>query len=225
MTSETNAGVTNDRVRIAIATFPRLTALDAVGPYEVLQRVPHFDLVLVGHSEGVVRSDNGMLGLSVDAEFEDVPDPDVLVFPGGVGTRALQRDQRVLEWVRRAHDGTRFTTSVCTGSLVLGSAGLLEGLPATTHWATYRELEAVGATATSQRVVEHLDRRILTAAGVSSGIDMAIRLCELLVDDVAAKAAQLMVEYDPQPPFDAGAPDKVDDTVMTRVIEYASARD
>ena len=225
MTSETINEVTNDRVTIAIATFPRFTALDAIGPYEVLQRVPHFDVVFVGHSKGVVRSDNGMLGISADAEFEDVPDPDVLVFPGGVGTRPLQTDQRVLEWVRGAHAGTRFTTSVCTGSLVLGSAGLLDGLTATTHWATYRELEAVGATATAQRVVEHLDRRIITAAGVSSGIDMAIRLCELLVDDVAAKAAQLMVEYDPQPPFDAGAPDKVDDTVMTRVIEYAAIRD
>lgn len=225
MTSEPTTAATNDRVTIAIATFPRFTALDAIGPYEVLQRVPHFDVVFVGHSKGVVRADNGMLGLNVDAEFEDVPDPDVVVFPGGVGTRPLQTDHRVLEWVRRAHTGTRFTTSVCTGSLVLGSAGLLDGLTATTHWANYRELEACGATATPQRVVEHLDRRIITAAGVSSGIDMAIRLCELLVDDVAAKAAQLMVEYDPQPPFDAGAPDKVDDTVMTRVIEYAAVRD
>jgi transcriptional regulator GlxA family with amidase domain len=225
MTSQTSGEVTRDRVTIAIATFPRFTALDAIGPYEVLQRVPHFDVVFVGHTKGVVRSDNGMLGVSADAEFEEVPDPDVLVFPGGIGTRPLQTDRRVLDWVRAAHAGTRFTTSVCTGSLVLGSAGLLDGLTATTHWASYRELEVVGATATPQRVVEHLDRRIITAAGVSSGIDMAIRLCELLVDDVAAKAAQLMVEYDPQPPFDAGAPGKVDDTVMARVIEYAAVRD
>jgi transcriptional regulator GlxA family with amidase domain len=214
-----------DRLTIAVATFPKFTALDAIGPYEVLQRVPWFDVVFVGHTAGMVRSDNGMLGINADAEFEDVPNPDVVVFPGGVGTRPLQRDQRVLDWLRGAHAGTRYTTSVCTGSLVLGAAGLLDGLTATSHWATYRELEAHGATATPQRVVEHLDRRIITAAGVSSGIDMAIRLVELLVDDVAARAAQLMIEYDPQPPFDAGAPDKVGDDVMTRVVEYAALRD
>ena len=214
-----------DRVSVAIATFPRFTALDAIGPYEVLQRVPWFDITFVGHRAGEVRSENGMLGITADAEFEDLPNPDVLVFPGGVGTRPLQDDTRVLDWVRGAHATTRFTTSVCTGSLVLGAAGLLEGLAATTHWATYRELERHGAAATADRVVEHLDRRIITAAGVSSGIDMAIRLVELLVDDVAAKAAQLMIEYDPQPPFDAGAVAKVGDDVMTRVIEFARHRD
>jgi transcriptional regulator GlxA family with amidase domain len=122
------------------------------------------------------------------------------VVPGGVGSRLLLEDHRVLAWVRHAHRGTRLTTSVCTGSLVLGAAGLLEGLTATTHWAAYAELAATGATVTPQRVVEHLDRRIISAAGVSSGIDMALRLVELLVDGTAARASQLMIEYDPQPP-------------------------
>jgi transcriptional regulator GlxA family with amidase domain len=126
--------------------------------------------------------------------------------------------------VRAAHATTRYTTSVCTGSVVLGAAGLLEGLTATTHWSCYRELAAHGAEPTAQRVVEHLDRRILTAAGVSSGIDMALRLTELLFDRTAAQAAQLMIEYDPQPPFDCGSVAKSDDTVMTRVIEYAALR-
>ena len=130
----------------------------------------------------------------------------------------------MLEWVRHAHATTVFTTSVCTGSLVLGAAGLLRGLTATTHWACYPELEAHGAVATEQRVVEHLDQRIITAAGVSSGIDMALRLVELLVDRTAAEAAQLMIEYDPQPPFDTGARAKADDTVVTRAIEYAQLR-
>ena len=130
----------------------------------------------------------------------------------------------MLEWVRHAHATTRFTTSVCTGSLVLGAAGLLAGLTATTHWSCYAELAAHGAVPTAQRVVEHLDRRIITAAGVSSGIDMALRLVELLVDRTAAEAAQLMIEYDPQPPFDCGSVAKADDTVMTRVIEYAELR-
>jgi transcriptional regulator GlxA family with amidase domain len=213
-----------DRLQVAIPLFPRYTALDAVGPYEVLQRIPNFDIVFVGHARGEVRSENGMLGLTVDATFEDVPSPDVVVFPGGVGTRQLEGDERVLEWVRRAHAGSRFTTSVCTGSLVLGAAGLLQGLTATTHWSCYGQLAAHGAEPTAARVVEHRDARILTAAGVSSGIDMALRLVELLADRTAAQAAQLMIEYDPQPPFDCGSVDKADDGVMTRVIEYASVR-
>ena len=143
---------------------------------------------------------------------------------GGVGTRPLVHDERVLEWVRHAHEGTRFTTSVCTGSLVLAAAGLLDGLTATTHWSVLEELLALGAEPTSDRVVEHLDRRIITAAGVSSGIDMALRLVEVLVDETAAKASQLMIEYDPQPPFDAGALAKCDATVVERVIEYAALR-
>ena len=130
----------------------------------------------------------------------------------------------MLDWVRRAHETTTFTTSVCTGSLVLAAAGLLDGLTATTHWAAMDVLAKYGATPVGERVVEHLDRRIITAAGVSSGIDMALRLVELLVDRTAAEAAQLMIEYDPQPPFDAGAVDKAGDDVMTRVIEYASVR-
>ncbi len=144
-----------DRVQVAIPLFPRFTALDAVGPYEVLQRIPNFDIVFVGHTPGEVRSENGMLGLTADATFEEVPAPTVVVFPGGTGTRALQHDERVLAWVREAHAGTRFTTSVCTGSLVLGAAGLLRGLTATTHWACYRELAAHGAVPTPERVVEH----------------------------------------------------------------------
>ncbi|HEX4435070.1 MAG TPA: DJ-1/PfpI family protein [Acidimicrobiales bacterium] len=215
----------SDRLQIAIPLFPKYTALDAIGPYEVLQRIPDFDIVFVGHHRGEVRSENGMLGISADATFEEVPAPDVVVFPGGVGTRPLEQDERVLDWVRQAHASSRYTTSVCTGSVVLGAAGLLRGLTATTHWACYRELEAHGAEATPTRVVEHLDERINTAAGVSSGIDMALRLVELLADRTAAQAAQLMIEYDPQPPFDCGAVHEADDVVMTRVIEYATLRE
>lgn len=211
-------------MQIAIPVFPRFTALDGIGPYEVLQRIPGFDITFIGHSTGEVRSENGFLGITVDKTFEDVPHPDVIVFPGGIGTRVLMGDERVLGWVRSAHATSTFTTSVCTGSLVLGAAGLLDGLSATTHWASMDALAAVGAKPTGQRVVEQLGQRIITAAGVSSGIDMALRLVELLIDDTAAKACQLMIEYDPQPPFDCGAPDKADDVVMTRVIEYASVR-
>ncbi|MEP6296780.1 MAG: DJ-1/PfpI family protein, partial [Ilumatobacter sp.] len=202
----------------------RFTALDGIGPYEVLQRIPDFDITFIGHELGVVRSDNAMLGIEVDATFEQHPTPDVIVFPGGHGTRALMDDQRVLDWVRGAHETTTFTTSVCTGSLVLAAAGILDGLTATTHWGALDVLTEHGAIPTGERVVEHLDRRIITAAGVSSGIDMALRLVEILVDRTAAEASQLMIEYDPQPPFDAGSTAKASEDVVARVIEYAQHR-
>ena len=214
----------SDNLQVAIPLFPRFTALDAIGPYEVLQRVPTIDVTFMGDSRGEVRTENGLLGVVVDAAFEECPEPDVIVFPGGVGTRTLHQDPHVLEWLVHAHRGTRLTTSVCTGSLVLAAAGLLDGLTATTHWSCYSELADLGALPTAERVVEHLDRRIITAAGVSSGIDMALRLVELLVDATAARAAQLMIEYDPQPPFDSGSVAKADDAVVTRVIEYAQLR-
>jgi transcriptional regulator GlxA family with amidase domain len=210
------------RMSVAIPLFEQFTALDAIGPYEVLQRIPTIDVVFVGHETGEVRSDNRMLGITRDAVFEDVPDPDVLVFPGGFGTRALEHDQRVLDWVRTAHRSTTYTTSVCTGSLVLAAAGLLSGRTATTHWSTYAELERYGVTAVPQRVVEHLGDRLITSAGVSSGIDMALRLVELLVDRTAAEAAQLMIEYDPAPPVRSGSVAAASDDTMSRVIEYAS---
>ncbi|MDH3705758.1 MAG: DJ-1/PfpI family protein [Acidimicrobiia bacterium] len=212
-------------MQIAIALFPEVTALDAIGPYEVLQRLPDATVTFVGAEKGEVRSDNGFLGLSVDATYDEVPAPDVVVIPGGQGTRALVKgDDPILDWVRQAHETSRFTTSVCTGSLVLGAAGLLEGLTATTHWGAMDLLEAYDATPTGERVVEHLDEHIVTAAGVSSGIDMALRLSELLVDTRAAQAMQLMIEYDPQPPFDTGSVDKAGDEVMTRAIEYFAVK-
>ncbi len=208
---------------IAVALFDRLTALDAIGPYETLQRLPGATVTFVGERKGEYRTDNGFLGLLADASFSDIPNPDVIVVPGGVGTNELMdRSHPIHAWLDTAHPGTKFTTSVCTGSLVLAANGLLDGLEATTHWSTYSTLEQHGATATGTRVVEHLDERIITAAGVSSGIDMALRLSELLVDATAAKAMQLMIEYDPQPPFDAGSVEKAGDEVMTRLIEYAA---
>lgn len=212
-------------MQIAIALFPRLTALDAIGPYEILQRLPEATVTFVGHRHGEVRSENGFLGLSVDATFDEMPEPEVVVVPGGVGTRALLHDEAILSWIHRAHAGSRFTTSVCTGSLLLAAAGLLSGHPATTHWAAMGELAALGAVPSQQRVVELLPRRIITAAGVSAGMDMALRLAELLTDPVTAQAQQLMVEYDPQPPFDAGSPAKASPAVRTRAAELARLRD
>jgi len=211
-------------LQTVIPLFPQFTALDGIGPYEVLQRIPDIDITFIGHELGPVRSDNAMLAIHVDGTFEDFPEPDLIVFPGGTGTRALETDQRVLDWVRTAHQSSTFTTSVCTGSVVLAAAGLLDGLTATTHWGARDLLTKHGATPVAERVVEHLDQRVITAAGVSSGIDMALRLVEVLYDRTAAEASQLMIEYDPQPPFDMGSLEKSNDDVMARVVEYAQHR-
>ncbi len=208
----------------AIPLFPRFTALDGIGPYEVLQRIPGFEVTFVGHQRGPVRSDNGFLGIEVDATFAELAHPDIVVFPGGIGTRGLVHDETVLDWVRTAHETSTFTTSVCTGSLVLAAAGLLDGLTATTHWSAMELLAKFGAVPTGDRVVEHLEQRIITAAGVSSGIDMALRLVEVLVDATAAQACQLLIEYDPQPPFDAGSVAKAGDVVLARAAEYSTSR-
>lgn len=209
---------------VAIPLFERFTALDAVGPYEVLQRVPTIDVVFVGHARGEVRSDNGMLGLMVDKAFAELTKPEVVVFPGGIGTRVLIGDEEVLDWVREAHQHSRFTTSVCTGGLVLAAADLLTGLTATTHWRVQELFNSLGAQYVPQRVVEHLPQRIITAAGVSSGIDMALRLVELLVGRDAAQASQLMIEYDPEPPFDSGSLAKASDAITKLATEFYKTR-
>jgi transcriptional regulator GlxA family with amidase domain len=209
------------RLDVAIPLFPRMTVLDAIGPYEVLAQIPDFAITFVGHAKGEIRDGNGTLGLVADTIFEDLPAPGVIVFPGG-DVRALQSDERVLDWLRGAHASSVFTTSVCTGSLVLGAAGLLDGLTAATHWSAYDQLAACGATPVPERVVEHAERRIITAAGVSSGIDMALRLTEIIADRTAAEAAQLMIEYDPQPPVDCGSRAKATDEVMGRIHEYVT---
>lgn len=209
---------------VAIPLFERFTALDAVGPYEVLQRIPSIDVVFVGQQRGEVRTENGMLGVTCDATFDEVGAPDVVVFPGGIGTRQLIHDDEACGWLQSVHPHTTFTTSVCTGALMLAAAGLLDGLTATTHFSAAGLLNELGARYVPDRVVEHLPQRIITAAGVSSGIDMALRLVELLVDREAAQACQLLIEYDPQPPFDSGALAKADAATKARAEEYLQAR-
>ena len=209
-------------MKIAVALFDGVTALDAIGPYEVLQRLPDATVHFVGRSRGEVRTDNGFLGLMIDAPFQELANPDIVLVPGGIGTRELVHDSPTLEWVRTAHETSRYTTSVCTGSLVLGAAGVLEGIKATTHFSAMALLSKYGATPSSKRVVE--EGKVITAAGVSSGIDMALLLAELVSDEVTAKALQLMIEYDPQPPHDAGALHKVDASVLARAQELAATK-
>jgi transcriptional regulator GlxA family with amidase domain len=193
-------------MRIAILAFDQLTALDAIGPYEVLSRLPGAELRFVAGEPGLKRTDTGALGVQADLALDELPDPDVVLVPGGAGSRPLMEDTEVLDWLRRAHEGSTWTTSVCTGSLILGAAGILDGTRATTHWAFVEQLSELGAEAVSERVVE--DGKVMTAAGVSAGIDMALTLAARIAGDAVAQAIQLGIEYDPLPPFDAGSPAK-----------------
>jgi transcriptional regulator GlxA family with amidase domain len=202
-------------MKIAIPLFDKVTALDAIGPYEVLSRLPGAELKFVGFEPGPVKTDNGMLSLNVETALEEFTDPDVLVVPGGFGTRPLTRDQRMLDWVRQVHATSEWTTSVCTGSLVLAAAGLLDGLEATTHWCAMETLQRLGARPTGRRVV--VQGKIVTAAGVSSGIDMALFLAGQIAGDKIAQAIQLGIEYDPQPPYDSGSPEKAPEDVVALV--------
>jgi transcriptional regulator GlxA family with amidase domain len=188
---------------IAILLFDRLTALDAVGPYEVLSRIPDATVTFVATEPGPKRTDTGFLSLTADAALDDLPHPEILLVPGGPGQAEAEKDEAVLDWLRTAHGTTTWTTSVCTGSLVLGAAGLLEGKRATTYWLALEELARHGALPTSERVV--VDGKVVTAAGVSSGIDMALTLAAQVGGDDLAQMLQLGIEYDPQPPFDAGS--------------------
>jgi transcriptional regulator GlxA family with amidase domain len=210
-------------VKIAIPIFEKITALDAVGPYEVLSRIPDAELKFVGLEPGPVRTDNGMLSLNAELALEDFAEPDILVFPGGFGTRPLMKNERMLAWVRSVHETSQWTTSVCTGSLVLGAAGLLNGLEATTHWASLDVLGRLGARPTGRRVVEQ--GKIVTAAGVSSGIDMALFLTGRIAGDQVAQAIQLAIEYDPQPPYDSGSLEKASPEIVDIVRGIETSQD
>ena len=211
-------------MRIAIPVFDGLTtrpggvaALDAIGPYEVLSRLPGATVVFVAADGPArpVRTENGMLAVTADAALADVPDPEVIVVPGGFGTRALLDDESMLAWLRAAHAGSTWTTSVCTGSLLLAAAGLLDGVEATTHWLELDTLARFGAVPVSRRVVRV--GKIVTAAGVSSGIDMALELAGWIAGERTARAIQLGIEYDPQPPFDSGSVEKAGPELVSLV--------
>ncbi|MEU8947638.1 DJ-1/PfpI family protein [Streptomyces sp. NPDC048489] len=193
-------------MQIAIVLYDRFTALDAVGPYETLGRLPGAETVFVAERTGPVRNETGNLALTADRSLDDVPHPDIVVVPGGPG-QTPQMDNRVLlDWLRAADATSTWTTSVCTGSLLLAAAGLLDGRRATSHWLALGTLGEFGAEPTGERVV--FDGKYVTAAGVSSGIDMGLHLLGRIAGDEHAQAVQLLTEYDPQPPYDAGSPRK-----------------
>jgi transcriptional regulator GlxA family with amidase domain len=201
-------------MQIAILLFDEITALDAVGPYEVLSRIPGATVSWVSSNPGLKKAKGGLTFLA-DCGLADVPSPQIVLVPGGSGVDAIMRDSDVIEWIRSVHQSSLFTTAVCTGALVLGAAGLVRGLKATTHWNYREKLAEFGAEVLSERVVR--EGRIVTAAGVSAGIDMALRLVQWMAGDKAAQAIQLGIEYDPSPPFNSGSPEKAPPEVLEMV--------
>jgi transcriptional regulator GlxA family with amidase domain len=204
-------------MKIAILLYDGFTALDAIGPYEVLRSVPGWEVEFVAKQAGEVRTDSRVVGLTADRSLEEVGEPEILLVPGGKGSRPAMEDQEVLDWLRRVDESTKWTTSVCTGSLLLAAAGLLEGRQATGHWAWLEPLRELGADPVGGRYVE--DGKVITAAGVSAGIDMALYLVGREAGTEVAQAVQLGIEYDPDPPFDAGSPQKA----PPQIVEMVSA--
>ncbi|MGD1058199.1 MAG: DJ-1/PfpI family protein [Solirubrobacteraceae bacterium] len=205
-------------MNIAIVIYDGFTALDAIGPYEVLSRLPGARVTFVATEAGPVTTDNGMLTVVAERSLEQEPQPDIVLVPGGPGEVVQRAGGPVLDWLREVDRMSTWTTSVCTGSLILAAAGLLEGKRATTHWLAMEKLRELGAEPVDERVV--FDGKLVTAAGVSAGIDMALTFAARIAGDTVAQAIQLGIEYDPQPPFDAGSPHKA----PAEVVELLRSR-
>ncbi|MDX6634967.1 MAG: hypothetical protein QOF06_1170 [Solirubrobacterales bacterium] len=208
-------------MKIAIPLYQGFTALDAIGPYEVLRSVPGWEVEFVAKARGEVRTDSGAVGLSADRSLAEVGEPEIVLVPGGMGTRAMMEDEELLSSLRRLDETSKWTTSVCTGSLLLAAAGLLDGKRATGHWAWLEPLREYGADPVGGRYVE--DGKTITAAGVSAGIDMALYLVGREAGPEVAQAIQLGIEYDPDPPFDAGSPEKAPPEIVELVSGISRA--
>ncbi len=204
-------------MEIAVLIFDNMTTLDAIGPIEVLAKIPGAKIHMVAKEKRIFRmgKTSGYVGIIADSALTDISHPDILLIPGGFGTRTLIHDQEILEWIRVAHRTSTWTTSVCTGSLLLGAAGLLKGLKATTHWKVMDMLRDFGAIPTSERVI--FEGKLVTAAGVSAGIDMALHVTARIAGIDTAQSIQLAIEYDPQPPFQAGSVDKAPPHIVNLV--------
>jgi transcriptional regulator GlxA family with amidase domain len=209
-------------MEITILIYDKLAALDAIGPYEVMRNVPGWEVRFVAKQKGEVRAEGG-LGLTADLALAEVPATDLVLVPGGFGSRDLMHDEEVLDWLREVDRASKWTTSVCTGSLVLAAAGLLEGKRATTNWLLLDALRDFGVEVEGGRFVE--DGKIVTAAGVTAGIDMALYLVSLEAGPEVAQAVQLGIEYDPDPPFDSGSPQKAPPEIVELVTAVAAAND
>jgi putative intracellular protease/amidase len=210
-------------MQIAYLLYDRFTALDITGPHDVLNSVPGNESVFVAERPGPIRNESDTLSLVADASLDEIQSADIVVVPGGFGNRVLLEHEPLHDWIRTVHETTTWTTSVCTGSLLLAAAGLLDGVPATTHWLARDLLAELGAKPVPDRVVQH--GKIVTAAGVSSGIDMALRLVQQINGDEVAQAVQLGIEYDPEPPLDAGSPEKAPEPIVELVTAAFQAQE
>lgn len=210
-------------MQIAYLLYDRFTVLDIAGPHDVFNSVPGNESIFVAEQAGPVRNESDTLSLVADATLDEVTSPDVVVVPGGFGNRLLLEHEPLHEWIRGVHETSTWTTSVCTGSLLLAAAGLLDGAPATTHWLARDVLAELGAKPVPDRIVEH--GKIVTAAGVSSGIDMALHLVKTINGEEVAQAVQLGIEYDPEPPVDAGSPEKAPPEIVELVRAVFEARE
>ena len=208
-------------LRNGLLVFPNLTQLDLTGPYEVLARLPGAETLLLWKSLDPVRSEHGLTILP-DTTLADCPPLDLVLVPGGAGINPLLEDHEVLAFLRRAAATARYVVGICTGSLVLGAAGLLRGKRAGTHWMSREMLCAFGAEPVAKRVV--VDGNLFTGGGVTAGIDVALTVAAEIAGRAAAEAIQLAIEYDPAPPFDAGSPERADPGLVTEVLNRAATR-
>lgn len=201
-------------MKIIFLFYEGMTALDAIGPHEILCRLPNAEMYRVAKNHGLILTDSGLI-LNAEYSIQDITQADILFLPGAGNATTLQEYPEIHDWIRKVHATTQWTTSVCTGSLILGSAGLLSGIKATTHWAALDRLEKWGAIPTHSRIVE--DRKIITAAGVSAGIDMALFLAGKIAGQNFAETLQLGLEYDPEPPFNSGSPHKASPLIVDKL--------
>jgi putative intracellular protease/amidase len=207
---------------IAVLIYEGFTALDAVGPYEVLSCLPDAKVRFIAKEAGPVRTHTNALSIVADLSLNEMLHPEILVVAGGTkGTMAAAADEKILAWIRTAHESSMWTTSVCTGALLLGAAGILKGLKATTHWFAKDILSQFGAEYLNDRVV--IQSKVITAAGVSSGIDMALTLAEKIAGKEVAQMIQLIIEYDPQPPFNSGSVLKADKSIVEMARQAAQS--
>ncbi|HUE33576.1 MAG TPA: DJ-1/PfpI family protein [Mycobacterium sp.] len=207
--------------QIAFVAYPGFTALDMIGPYEVLRNLPGAEVRFVWHEPGPITADSGVLVVGATHSLAETPSPDVILVPGGPSTPVHARDETLLEWLRQAHQTAGWTTSVCSGAVILAAAGLLEGRRATSHWLTIPALKAFGASPVADERIVHQDN-VVTSAGVSAGLDLALWLAAQLGGESRAKAIQLAIEYDPQPPFDSGHMSKASATTKAAAIALLS---
>ncbi len=207
-------------ISVAFLLFPNVTQLDLTGPAQVLSRLGNTKIDLVWKTLDPVTTDAGFSILPT-ATFGDISKADILCVPGGIGVTAVMMDETAMAWVRQLGGNAQWITSVCTGSLILGAAGLLDGYKATTHWAWHEHLALFGALPVKARTV--FDRNRVTGGGVTAGIDFALSLMAAIRGEEHARIVQLALEYDPAPPFDSGSPDKAGDALMSRYAERMAA--